>query len=108
MVECYVVARQVPELFLLISDLCFQSSPSLKMVLTRMQKLQDLAPTMLELWNLMDTPIEEQQEYQQITCNIAASEHEITQANSLSEDFIQYVEPEVVRLDEVEKILDQS
>ncbi|CAN7031380.1 unnamed protein product [Brassica oleracea var. botrytis] len=45
---------------------------------------------MLELWNLMDTPIEEQQEYQQITCNIAASEHEITQANSLSEDFIQY------------------
>ncbi|KAL0646369.1 hypothetical protein Bca4012_044660 [Brassica carinata] len=105
MVECYVVARQVPELLLLISDICFQSSPSLKMVLTRMQKLQDLAPTMLELWNLMDTPIEEQQEYQQITCNIAASEHEITQANSLSEDFIQYVEPEVVPLDEVEKIL---
>ena len=39
----------------------------------------------------MDTPIEEQQEYQHITCNIAASEHEITQANSLSEDFIKYV-----------------
>lgn len=54
-------------------------------------KLQDLATTMLELWNLMDTPIEEQQEYQHITCNIAASEHEITEANSLSEDFIKYV-----------------
>ncbi|CAF1891383.1 unnamed protein product [Brassica oleracea] len=54
------------------------------------ENAEDLAPTMLELWNLMDTPIEEQQEYQQITCNIAASEHEITQANSLSEDFIQY------------------
>ncbi|KAJ4882382.1 65-kDa microtubule-associated protein 3 [Raphanus sativus] len=67
----------------------------------RMHKLQDLATTMLELWNLMDTPIEEQQEYQHITCNIAASEHEITQANSLSEDFIKYVEAEVVRLDEV-------
>ncbi|XP_013606870.1 PREDICTED: 65-kDa microtubule-associated protein 3-like [Brassica oleracea var. oleracea] len=67
----------------------------------RMQKLQDLATTMLELWNLMDTPIEEQQEYQHITCNIAASEHEITQANSLSEDFIKYVEAEVVRLGEV-------
>ncbi|KAL0710375.1 hypothetical protein Bca4012_017353 [Brassica carinata] len=67
----------------------------------RMQKLQDLATTMLELWNLMDTPIEEQQEYQHITCNIAASEHEITQANSLSEDFIKYVEAEVARLDEV-------
>ncbi|KAH0943291.1 hypothetical protein HID58_002928 [Brassica napus] len=67
----------------------------------RMQKLQDLATTMLELWNLMDTPIEEQQEYQHITCNIAASEHEITQANSLSQDFIKYVEAEVVRLGEV-------
>ncbi|CAH8383589.1 unnamed protein product [Eruca vesicaria subsp. sativa] len=67
----------------------------------RMQKLQDLATTMLELWNLMDTPIEEQQEYQHITCNIAASEHEITEANSLSEDFIKYVEAEVARLDEV-------
>ncbi|CAN7116328.1 unnamed protein product [Brassica rapa subsp. narinosa] len=49
---------------------------------------------MLELWNLMDAPIEEQQKYQHITCNIAASEHEITQANSLSEDFIKYVEAE--------------
>ncbi|KAF2573793.1 hypothetical protein F2Q70_00004906 [Brassica cretica] len=55
------------------------------------ENAEGLAPTFLELWNLMDTPIEEQQEYQQITCNIAASEHEITQANSLSEDFIQYV-----------------
>ncbi|XP_010443482.1 PREDICTED: 65-kDa microtubule-associated protein 3 [Camelina sativa] len=67
----------------------------------RMQRLQDLATTMLELWNLMDTPIEEQQEYQHITCNIAASEHEITEANSLSEEFIKYVEAEVVRLDAV-------
>ncbi|CAG7881389.1 unnamed protein product [Brassica rapa] len=49
---------------------------------------------MLELWNLMDAPIEEQQKYQHITCTIAASEHEITQANSLSEDFIKYVEAE--------------
>ncbi|KAH0890235.1 hypothetical protein HID58_052664 [Brassica napus] len=47
------------------------------------ENAEDLATTMLELWNLMDTPIEEQQEYQHITCNIAASEHEITQANTL-------------------------
>ncbi|KAL1222213.1 65-kDa microtubule-associated protein 3 [Cardamine amara subsp. amara] len=33
----------------------------------RMQRLQDLATTMLGLWNLMDTPLEEQQEYQHIT-----------------------------------------
>lgn len=54
-------------------------------------QLQDLATTMLELWNLMDTPIEEQQMFQNVTCNIAASEHEITEPDTLSVDFINYV-----------------
>lgn len=54
-------------------------------------QLQDIATTMLELWNLMDTPIEEQQMFQNVTCNIAASEHEITEPNTLSVDFINYV-----------------
>ncbi|KAG0504042.1 hypothetical protein HPP92_004114 [Vanilla planifolia] len=67
----------------------------------RMQKLQDLATSMLELWNLMDTPIEEQQLFQNVTCNIAASEDEITEANTLSTDFLNYVESEVVRLEEL-------
>ncbi|XP_050387846.1 65-kDa microtubule-associated protein 3 [Argentina anserina] len=67
----------------------------------RMQMLQDLATTMLELWNLMDTPIEEQQMFQNITCNIAASEHEITERDTLSVDFINYVEAEVSRLEEL-------
>ncbi|KAF6164825.1 hypothetical protein GIB67_030697 [Kingdonia uniflora] len=58
----------------------------------RMQLLQDLATTMLELWNLMDTPIEEQQIFQNVMCNIAASEHEITEPNTLSVDFIDYDE----------------
>ncbi|MBA0578243.1 hypothetical protein Gorai_020538, partial [Gossypium raimondii] len=61
----------------------------------RMQRLQDLGTTMLELWNLMDTPIEEQQMFQNVTCNIAASEHEITEPNTLS------VEAEVSRLEEL-------
>lgn len=39
----------------------------------------------------MDTPIEEQQMFQDVTCNIAASEHEITEPNTLSVDFINYV-----------------
>ncbi|KAI4351873.1 hypothetical protein L6164_006179 [Bauhinia variegata] len=69
--------------------------------LQRMQKLQDLATTMLELWNLMDTPIEEQQMFQSVTCNVAASEHEITEPNTLSVDFINYVEAEVSRLEEL-------
>ncbi|XP_062073300.1 65-kDa microtubule-associated protein 3 isoform X3 [Humulus lupulus] len=66
----------------------------------RMQRLQDLATTMLELWNLMDTPLEEQQMFQNVTCNIAASEDEITEPNTLSLDFINYVEAEVSRLEE--------
>uniref|UniRef100_A0A1D1XLT1 65-kDa microtubule-associated protein 3 n=1 Tax=Anthurium amnicola TaxID=1678845 RepID=A0A1D1XLT1_9ARAE len=69
--------------------------------LQRMQKLQDLATSMLELWNLMDTPIEEQQMFQNVTCNIAASEHEITEPGTLSLDFISYVEAEVSRLEEL-------
>ncbi|XP_065876155.1 65-kDa microtubule-associated protein 3 [Euphorbia lathyris] len=69
--------------------------------LQRMQKIQDLASTMLELWNLMDTPIEEQQMFQNVTCNIAASEDEITEPNTLSVDFINYVEAEVYRLEEL-------
>ncbi|XP_050264843.1 65-kDa microtubule-associated protein 3 isoform X2 [Quercus robur] len=69
--------------------------------LQRMQRLQDLASTMLELWNLMDTPIEEQQMFQNVTCNIAASEHEVTEPNTLSVDFINYVEAEVSRLEEL-------
>lgn len=69
--------------------------------LQRMQRLQDLATSMLELWNLMDTPIEEQQMFQNVTCNIAASEHEITEPNMLSEEFINYVEAEVSRLEEL-------
>lgn len=69
--------------------------------LQRMQRLQDIATNMLELWNLMDTPIEEQQMFQNVTCNIAASEHEITEPNTLSLDFINYVEAEVSRLEEL-------
>ncbi|KAI3817929.1 hypothetical protein L1987_11729 [Smallanthus sonchifolius] len=67
----------------------------------RMQRLQNLARSLLELWNLMDTPVEEQQIFQSVTCNIAASEQEITEPNLLSVEFINYVEAEVSRLEEL-------
>ncbi|KAM7274086.1 hypothetical protein ACFE04_028750 [Oxalis oulophora] len=67
----------------------------------RMQKLQDLATSLLELWNLMDTPVEEQQAFQSVTCKIAASEDEITEPNSLSVDFLNNVAAEVCRLEEL-------
>ncbi|RLN07800.1 65-kDa microtubule-associated protein 3 [Panicum miliaceum] len=72
---------------------------------SRMEKLQDLLASMLELWNLMDTPAEEQRRFQGVACNIAASEDEITEPNALSMDFIRNVggaravEAEVVRLE---------
>uniref|UniRef100_A0A5B7AE16 65-kDa microtubule-associated protein 3-like n=2 Tax=Davidia involucrata TaxID=16924 RepID=A0A5B7AE16_DAVIN len=67
----------------------------------RMQRLQDLATTMVELWSLMDTPIEEQQIFQNVTRNIAASENEITEPNTLSVDFLNYAEAEVLRLQQL-------
>ena len=39
----------------------------------------------------MDTPIKEQQMFQNVTSNIVAAEHEITEPNTLSVDFINYV-----------------
>ncbi|XP_073021385.1 65-kDa microtubule-associated protein 3 isoform X1 [Primulina eburnea] len=67
----------------------------------RMQQLQDLTTSLLELWNLMDTPIEEQQIFRKATCNVASSEDEITEPDMLSTDFITYVKTEVSRLEEL-------
>lgn len=39
----------------------------------------------------MDTPTEEQQMFQNITCNIAASEHEIIEPNAVSADVMTFV-----------------
>ncbi|KAG6489823.1 hypothetical protein ZIOFF_051103 [Zingiber officinale] len=72
-----------------------------KVKLERMQKLQDLASAMLELWNLMDVPSEEQQQFQSVACNIAASEQEFTELNSLSLEFIDHVRAEVLRLEQL-------
>jgi len=54
---------------------------------------------MLELWNLMDTPSEEQGRFQSVACNIAASEDEITEPDTLSVDSMHHVEAEVLRLE---------
>ncbi|MCO5573191.1 hypothetical protein L7F22_026958 [Adiantum nelumboides] len=65
----------------------------------RMQKIQDLGASLLELWNLMDTPVEEQQEFHHVTCNIAAAEHEVYAAGALSISVLELVEGEVERLE---------
>ncbi|KAH8488482.1 hypothetical protein H0E87_024231 [Populus deltoides] len=67
----------------------------------RMQKLRVLASTLVELWNLMDTPMEEQRMFDNVTSKIAASESEISEPNMLSMDFINHVEEEVSRLEKL-------
>ncbi|EPS69123.1 hypothetical protein M569_05644, partial [Genlisea aurea] len=67
----------------------------------RMQKLQDLAASLLQLWNSMDTRMEEQEPFHKVTRNIAASEDEITEPNFLSVDYLNLVEGEVSRLEEL-------
>ncbi|XP_057757870.1 65-kDa microtubule-associated protein 4-like [Arachis stenosperma] len=64
----------------------------------RMQKLQCLATGLLEMWNLMGTPHEEQQKFHSFTNKIAALESEFTEPNMLSIDSVIYVEAEVRRL----------
>ncbi|CAA7035089.1 unnamed protein product [Microthlaspi erraticum] len=67
----------------------------------RMQELQDLVTTMLEYWNLMDTPAEEQQKFMDVSCNIAATVSEITKPNSLSIDLLEEVKAELCRLEDL-------
>ncbi|PWZ13819.1 Pre-mRNA-processing factor 19 [Zea mays] len=86
-----------------IESLASAASRLRELKVERMQKVSTLssrfASSMLELWNLMDTPLEEQQMFQNVTCNIAASEHEITEPNTLSIDFLSYLLVSTYRYD---------
>jgi protein regulator of cytokinesis 1 len=62
-------------------------------------QLQDLGRSLIELWNLMETPLEEQQQFEHITCNIEVTEEDITVPGSLALDIIDQAEIEVARLD---------
>ncbi|KAI5059834.1 hypothetical protein GOP47_0026153 [Adiantum capillus-veneris] len=67
----------------------------------RMQQIQDLGASLLELWNLLDTPAAEQLPFQHVTCNIAAAEHEFVAAAALSLRIIEQARAEVERLEEL-------
>ncbi|CAH9113792.1 unnamed protein product [Cuscuta epithymum] len=64
----------------------------------RLKKLQDLGSTLLELWNLMDTPIEEQQKFNHVICLISSSADEVMNQGSLAIEVIELAEVEVERL----------
>ncbi|ESQ54595.1 hypothetical protein EUTSA_v10024776mg [Eutrema salsugineum] len=67
----------------------------------RLIKLQELATQLTDLWNLMDTPDEERELFDHVTCNISASVHEVTVSGALALDLIEQAEVEVDRLDQL-------
>ncbi|CAI9784122.1 unnamed protein product [Fraxinus pennsylvanica] len=67
----------------------------------RLQKLQELATQLIDLWNLMDTPQEERSLFDHVTCNISASVDEVSIPGALALDLIEQAEIEVERLDQL-------
>ncbi|XP_062179200.1 65-kDa microtubule-associated protein 5-like [Phragmites australis] len=64
----------------------------------RLRKLQDLGSTLIELWNLMDTPIDEQTCFDHVTSLIKVSPNTVMPKGCLAHDLIEKVEIEVKRL----------
>lgn len=67
----------------------------------RLQKLQDLAAQLTDLWNLMDTPMEERSLFNHVTCNSSATVDEVAVPGALALDLIEQAEVEVERLDQL-------
>ncbi|KAF3790776.1 microtubule-associated protein 1 [Nymphaea thermarum] len=65
----------------------------------RLQKLQDLGSTLVELWNLMDIPKEERKRFDNVARLISASVDEVVDRGVLAIEYIEQVEVEVERLD---------
>ncbi|KAJ1262878.1 hypothetical protein BS78_09G142600 [Paspalum vaginatum] len=64
----------------------------------RLRKLQDLGSTLIELWNLMDTPVDEQRHFDHVTSLIKVSPNTVMPQGCLAHDLIEKVENEVKRL----------
>ncbi|XP_073128206.1 65-kDa microtubule-associated protein 5 isoform X2 [Henckelia pumila] len=67
----------------------------------RLLKLQKLGRTLFELWNLMDTPVEEQQKFKHVTYLTASDIEEVFSQGCLSFDVIEQTEVEVERLNDL-------
>ncbi|KAL2514737.1 microtubule-associated protein 65-5 [Forsythia ovata] len=64
----------------------------------RLEKVQDLGSTLIELWNLMETPIEEQKRFNLVTRLITSTVDEVVSQECLSSHVIEQTEAEVARL----------
>ncbi|KZV54430.1 65-kDa microtubule-associated protein 5 [Dorcoceras hygrometricum] len=67
----------------------------------RLLKLQKLGSTLFELWNLMDTTVEEQQKFKHVTCLTASDIDGVFTQGCLSFDVIEQTEVEVARLNDL-------
>ncbi|KAJ7942785.1 65-kDa microtubule-associated protein 6 [Quillaja saponaria] len=64
----------------------------------RIQKLKDIVAALFELWNLMDSPKEEKNNFLRITSILGSSESEITERGILSTEIMDKASAEVERL----------
>eukprot|EP00268_Persea_americana_P019248 TRINITY_DN19864_c0_g2_i1.p1 TRINITY_DN19864_c0_g2~~TRINITY_DN19864_c0_g2_i1.p1 ORF type:complete len:579 (+),score=161.03 TRINITY_DN19864_c0_g2_i1:201-1937(+) len=64
----------------------------------RLQKIQELGSTLIELWSLMDMPLDEQKRFDRVTCLISAPVDVVSGQGYLALDVIEQTEIEVGRL----------
>ncbi|XP_006656241.1 65-kDa microtubule-associated protein 1 [Oryza brachyantha] len=69
--------------------------------LKRLEKIQALASQLTDLWNLMDTSVEERHLFHHVTCNMSSILDEVTVPGALDLDLIKQAELEVERLDQL-------
>ncbi|CAN6478905.1 unnamed protein product [Victoria cruziana] len=67
----------------------------------RIQKLKDIASSLIELWNLMDTPEEEMKPFDRITDILGSSESDMKDPGILSVEIIEQATEEVERLSQL-------
>ncbi|CAI9093212.1 OLC1v1028655C1 [Oldenlandia corymbosa var. corymbosa] len=67
----------------------------------RLEKLQQLGKTLIDLWNLMDTPYQDRERFSHVTSLSSVSSSDLCSPGSLTLDIIQKAEVEVNRLDQL-------
>ncbi|KAI3467698.1 hypothetical protein Pfo_024361 [Paulownia fortunei] len=67
----------------------------------RLDKLQQHGKALSNLWNLMDTPYEDCQQFLRVTSLLSVASAEISTPGSLTLDIVQQAETEVKRLDQL-------
>lgn len=67
----------------------------------RLKKLQELATQLYDLWDLMDTPMEQRRLFDHVACNRTMTIEEVTAPGALALDIIDQADIEVQRLDQL-------